>query len=537
MYDMIIVGGGPAGLSAAIYMARAKYRVLVLEKDKIGGQITITSEVVNYPGVYQTSGTELTTTMHKQAEGFGAEFQFAEVLSIDSSDKIKKIRTNQGEFSALGVVLALGANPRKLGFEGEETFQGRGVAYCATCDGEFFKNMEVYVVGGGFAAVEEGVFLTKYASHVHIVVRKEEFSCAKTVADKALNHPKITVNFQTEVEKVSGVNTVNSIVLKDKISGDTRTITDEKGLGVFVFAGYVPNTGWLGDEIDLDKGYIITDEFGKTNVEGIYAAGDVCIKELRQVVTAVSDGAISATSLEKYVEALHHELDLPELIVQKGHSEGNSEHHHEHFSVNSEDGNEFISQEMVAQLQPVLDQFQEEVIIKAQIGTDELGSELQAFVQECSNLTPKIKCELVKIEESQSYMDLYQGNGTFTGVRYQAIPGGHEFNSFLIGLYVLSGAGKPLEADVMERISNLKTANIQVFITLACNVCPDVVVACQRIALSNPEINTTIIDVAHQPELRQKYNIMSVPCMVVNQDIVHFGKKQMDELLDILENS
>ena len=163
LYDVIIAGGGPAGLSAAIYMARARYRVLVMEKEKIGGQITITSEIVNYPGVKKTSGKELTESMRLQAEAFGAEFAIGEVVSMELGEEMKILHTTKGDFSALGVIIATGANPRKLGFKGEKEFQGRGVAYCATCDGEFFTDMEVFVIGGGFAAAEEGIFLTKYA--------------------------------------------------------------------------------------------------------------------------------------------------------------------------------------------------------------------------------------------------------------------------------------------------------------------------------------------------------------------------------------
>lgn len=540
LYDVIIVGAGPAGLSAAIYMARAKYKVLVLEKEKIGGQITITSEVVNYPGVFETSGSELTSTMHKQAEAFGAEFQFAEVLDVNSDAPIKKITTNQGEFQALGVILALGANPRKLGFQGETEFQGRGVAYCATCDGEFFKNMEVYVVGGGFAAVEEGIFLTKYASHVHMLVRGDSFSCAKTVADKALEHKKITVNFNTEVEKVEGTHTLNSITILDKKTGETRTVLDEKGLGVFVFAGYVPNTQWLSEIVELEKGYIVTNPQGETNIKGIYAAGDVRIKELRQVVTAVSDGATAATTMEKYVEALHHELDLPELTVEKNENCecGQPKDGHTHYSANPEvDGNEFISGEMIEQLQPVLAQFQDTVLVKTQLGSNELAQELGTFAKECGSISPKIKFETTNSEEPLSYMELCKEDGSSIGVRYQAIPGGHEFNSFLIGLFNLSGAGKQLDATVSDRIKGLKSADLKVFLTLSCTMCPDVVVASQRIALENPNVNATMIDIAHNQELREKYKIMSVPCLVINDEEVHFGKKQMDEIIELLEKN
>ena len=188
LYDVVVVGGGPAGLTAALYLARAKYRVLVLEKEQLGGQITITSEVVNFPGVYKTSGRELTETMRKQAESFGAEFMLAEATGFELTGKIRKVITSRGEISCFGILLATGAHPRKIGFDGEEKFKGHGVAYCATCDGEFFAGKEVFVIGGGFAAAEESVFLTRYAKHVTVLVRGEDFSCAKNTADAAKNH-------------------------------------------------------------------------------------------------------------------------------------------------------------------------------------------------------------------------------------------------------------------------------------------------------------------------------------------------------------
>ena len=204
LYDVVVVGGGPAGLTAALYLARAKYRVLVLEKEQLGGQITITSEVVNFPGVYKTSGRELTETMRKQAESFGAEFMLAEATGFELTGKIRKVITSRGEISCFGILLATGAHPRKIGFDGEEKFKGHGVAYCATCDGEFFAGKEVFVIGGGFAAAEESVFLTRYAKHVTVLVRGEGFSCAKNTADAAKNHEKITVLTNCIVVSVEG---------------------------------------------------------------------------------------------------------------------------------------------------------------------------------------------------------------------------------------------------------------------------------------------------------------------------------------------
>ena len=219
-YDVVIVGGGPAGLTAAIYLARARYRVVVVEKDHFGGQITITSEVVNYPGVQRTSGTALTETMRKQAESFGAEFLLAEVTRLDMTDEIKTVHTSRGELKSFGVLLATGAHPRMVGFAGEEAFRGRGVAYCATCDGEFFTGKDVFVVGGGFAAAEESVFLTKYARHVTILIREDDFTCAKSTADTARQHEKITVHTNTVVEEVTGDTALRSIRMRNTKTGE-----------------------------------------------------------------------------------------------------------------------------------------------------------------------------------------------------------------------------------------------------------------------------------------------------------------------------
>ena len=197
LYDAVVVGGGPAGLTAALYLARARYRVIVVEGDRFGGQITITSEVVNYPGVLSASGSELTDTMRRQAEAFGAEFRLAQVTSLEVGGDVKVVHTSKGDLRCLAVLVATGASPRQVGFEGEAEFRGRGVAYCATCDGEFFTGKRVFVVGGGFAAAEEGAFLTRYASHVTILVRESDFTCAPATAEVAKSNPSIDVLYNT----------------------------------------------------------------------------------------------------------------------------------------------------------------------------------------------------------------------------------------------------------------------------------------------------------------------------------------------------
>ena len=249
LYDVIIIGGGPAGLTAAIYLTRAKYRVLLLEKEQFGGQITISAEVVNYPGIGKASGKELTDIMYAQAEYFGTEFLMAEATGLDVTGDVKIVHTTRGDYQSLGLLIATGARPKNVGFIGEEEHKGRGVAYCATCDGEFFTGKDVFVIGGGYAAAEESVFLTKFARHVTIFIRGEDFSCAKAVADQARNHEKITVKTNTVVEEVAGENGLTYMRYKNKKTGEVTEFQPENGetFGVFVFAGYAPATELVKD--------------------------------------------------------------------------------------------------------------------------------------------------------------------------------------------------------------------------------------------------------------------------------------------------
>ena len=229
LYDVVVAGGGPAGLTAALYLARARYRVLVVEKEHFGGQITITSEVVNFPGVETTSGTKLTDTMRRQAQKFGAEFLLAEIEKLDMDGEIKVIHTSRGKLYSFGVLLATGAHPRMVGFAGEEEFRGHGVAYCATCDGEFFTGKDVFVVGGGFAAAEESVFLTKYARQVTVLIRGEDFTCAKAVADAARSHEKIKVLTNVQVEEVAGDSALRLLRYRNTKTGEKTEYTPPEG--------------------------------------------------------------------------------------------------------------------------------------------------------------------------------------------------------------------------------------------------------------------------------------------------------------------
>lgn len=546
LYDLIIVGAGPAGLSAAIYMARAKYRVLVLEKAGIGGQITITSEIVNYPGVEKTSGKELTEQMRRQAESFGAKFKIAEVLDMELQQDIKVLHTTKGEYRTLGVVLAPGANPRKLGFKGEREFQGRGVAYCATCDGEFFTGMNVFVIGGGFAAVEEGIFLTKYAKKVTLVVRGKEFSCARTVSDQLSRYAQIQTIFETELIEVGGEAMVSYAKFRNRSTKEEWTYEAEKEgtFGIFVFAGYVPNTEWIGSEVERnEQGYLLTDSNQKTNIDGVYAAGDVCVKNLRQVVTAVSDGATAATSLEKVVSELHEKLDIPDLAEEKEPEKDDRETSQNASSENvAEEG--FINASIRKQLEGVFARFEQPVLLKAWLDDSPLSGEISGFLRELEGISDKVSWLEA---EGKTYSDSTGGeiilpgievcraDGSSSGIWFHGVPGGHEFNSFVIALYNVAGPGQEIEESTRQKLDNLQEKkNLKILVSLSCTMCPETVMSAQKAASISGNVEAEMFDLAHFPQLKEKYKVMSVPCMVLNDEKIFFGKKSVSEVTEIL---
>jgi len=533
LYDVIVIGGGPAGLTAAIYLARAKYRTLVLEKEKFGGQITITHEVVNYPGVERTDGEALTETMRRQAENFGAEFMLAEVEGLDLTGDVKIVKTAAGELKSFGVLLATGAHPRMVGFKGEGDFRGRGVAYCATCDGEFFTDKEVFVVGGGFAAAEEAMFLTKYARHVTILIRKDGFSCAQSIADAAANHPKITVLTNTEVEEVFGDSVLRGIRMRNNRTGEIREYRDPNGdnIGVFVFAGYAPATTLVKGVAELnEQGYIITDETMKTSVDGLYAAGDVRVKTLRQVVTAVGDGALAATELEKYASAMQKKTGLrPEPAAPAGKAEENPA------AVISAGGGLF-DEAMLAQLHTVFGRMENKLILKLTLDERPVSAELKGYMEELAALTDKLTLVMDEAGGEAPCVRVFGADGSYTGLAFHGVPGGHEFTSFVLGLYNAAGPGQPLDDELRRAASALGKRDIKILVSLSCTMCPELVLAAQRVASLNPHVTAEVYDITHFPKLREQYQVMSVPCLIVNDgEKVSFGKKNIRQLLDLLQ--
>ena len=303
-YDLVIVGSGPAGLAAAIYAERARIRTLVIEKGMVsGGQVLTTYEVDNYPGLPGVGGYDLGTKFREHADNLGAQFAEDEVLRIEDAGDVKRIVCEHETYEAKAVILATGASHRKLAVPGEEELAGMGVSYCATCDANFFEDFEVYVVGGGDSAVEEAMYLTKFARKVTIIHRRDELRAAKSIQEKAFKNDKLHFMWDTVVEEVGGDGILSWMTVKNVKTGEVTKIEadeDDGMFGVFGFIGTIPNSDIFKGSVEMDeRGYIPTDADMHTNIPGVYAAGDVRVKSLRQVVTAAADGAIAAVMVER----------------------------------------------------------------------------------------------------------------------------------------------------------------------------------------------------------------------------------------------
>ena len=581
LYDVIVIGGGPAGLTAGLYLARARYRVLILEKDDFGGQITITNEVVNYPGVGRTTGRALTQTMRQQAQDFGAEFLSAEAIGLDVHGDVKTVHTSRGDLKAFGILIATGASPRKLGFEGESEYAGRGVAYCATCDGEFFTGKEVLVVGGGFAAAEESVFLTAYASKVTVLVREQDFTCDATVADAAKNNPKIDVRYQVELQGVTaGQGGLREATILNRATGQTETWKPADGgtFGVFVFAGYVPATDLVRGVVELDDyGYVVTHGYLETSVPGVYAAGDLRAKNLRQVVTATADGAIAAVELERYAKRMSEKTGLmpqrpASYVYEQSTAKTNAASLDDTAPApapakRSADAaaaanavrksSELFSDATRQQLNVVFGRMSRPVTLALELDDTPLSTELRGFIDALVALSGgKLKSTVVdgeykKDDTGRAVFDVDSVlpaarpcvrmvvDGEPTGLAFHGVPSGHEFNSFVLGLYNVAGPGQPLGDDLIDRSRSITDPlDIMVLVSLTCTMCPETVLASQRIASLNPAVRAEAYDVAHFPELRDHYGAMSVPCIVITRadgtQQVEFGKKSIPQMLELV---
>ena len=302
MYDLAIIGGGPAGLAAGLYGARANLKTIVIEKGLYGGQMQNTLEIENYPGFKNVGGPDLSDHMYNQALAVGCEWKMGEVTRVSLEGQPKIVEVGGTEIQARSVIIASGAQPRRLGVQGEHELAGRGVSYCATCDGAFYEDLDVIVVGGGDSAVEEGIFLTRYANSVTVIHRRDVLRAQAILQERAFANPKMKFVYNSEVQEIQGENRVTGVLVRNNQDGSTQVIP---GSGVFIYVGFFPNSDYLKGTGILDEwGYVVTGPDMKTSIPGVFAAGDVRTTPLRQIVSAASDGAIAAMQAYHYLETL-----------------------------------------------------------------------------------------------------------------------------------------------------------------------------------------------------------------------------------------
>lgn len=538
IYDLIIIGGGSAGLSAAIYAGRATLDTLIIERMQPGGQAAITSEIVNYPGIRKTTGSRFMEDMILHAQDFGATFLTSEITKLDFSQPIKKIYTENEVLECISVIIATGANPKKVGFPGEEEYTGRGVSYCSTCDGQFFKGYDIFVLGGGMSATEEALYLTRFGKSITMLVRKDRFSCPQYMAEKIFNHPKIKVKFNTEVVSVSGKQLLDTIVLKNNKTGEEYQYLATKespALGLFVFAGYKPATDLFQNIVHLDSdGYIPTNEEMETNIKGIFAAGDLRPKQLRQIVTAVADGAIAATAAEKYISHYKEKNNskssiLPDLLAMKNENEKKED---------------ILTHKN--QIQTALHGLQEDILLTAVLDKNKDHSKkLEDFVQKLSHLNSHIKVKLISSEESAAKQLLkmpgapmlcLQGT-TNKNLFYHGVPDGLELNNFLKVLCNLSQYHDSIDSAILHKINSItKKFTIKICVTTQCAYCPDTVFHAMTIGLLNSNITVQMVDISVFHQIQKEYDITSTPAIIVNDSHVYKGTKTVEELLKLLHD-
>lgn len=545
LYDLIIVGAGPAGLSAGLYAGRATLDTLILEGDTVGGQVTTTSVVYNYPAVEKVDGTQLMNQMQKQVTDFGVTIAHDQVKKYQLADEVKLLVDKSGqEYRARSVIIATGAQPRTVGFSGENEFRGRGVAYCSTCDGELFSGLQIFVIGGGYAAAEEADYLSRFGKHVTVLVRGDHFSCPPLMAARALNNPKVSVKYNTEVKQVTGDDYVTAATLVNNKTGKETVYHVDDGdntFGIFIYVGTKPATEKLQGLVDLnDQGYIKAAADGATDVPGVYAAGDVIVKNLRQIITAASDGAVAATAAEQYVTAQKQRQGVPihrapvKTATQPVGQTTDLEHQEK---VSPHQGN-WLTAEIDSQLKPIFARLTKPVTLEVNTDGSALSQQLLSFTTEFASLDDHLT---VKTKEGQGdllpLLKLLDADGQDTGLHYAGIPTGHELNSLVLGIYNVAGPGQTIDPALADRIKRLPAAKIRIGVSLTCHFCPDVVAACQRMASLNPGITATMIDLQHFPDLRKSKKIMSVPATMINDAPVIFGSQSLEQLVAAVEKN
>lgn len=544
IYDTVIIGAGPAGLTAAIYAGRATLDTLVIEADQIGGQVTTTSVVWNYPGVEKVDGTALMNKMQQQAAHFGVQLTKDRIAGYDLKDDLKVLHGSKQNYYARSVILAGGAKPRELDFPGEKQFRGHGIAFCSTCDGELFSGLEVFVIGGGYAAAEEADYLTRYAKHVTVIAREDHFTCAPLTAARALNNPKVTVKFNTEIVRVTGQDYLQTAVFKNNQTGEEFTYqADQQAqtFGIFIYIGTQPATTGLTGILEHDQhGYLKVDQQLQTNLPGVFAAGDIVAKPLRQIVTAAGDGALAATSAEHYVTALKERLHI--LIKrqekQPAKTVGQTSQLADDSAASVVHQGAWFPVKMKEQLQQILARLTKKVILQVWDDGSQKSQELQSFATEFCQLDQHLQFQVAPAPSHETYLPvlrLLNDQQKDTGIRFGGIPTGHELNSLVLAVYNLAGPGQELSPQLIARIKALPPTRIKIGVALTCHFCPDVVAACQHMAALNPNVSAEMLDLQLFPELRKQKHIMSVPATMINDGEVIFGSQTPEQLVAACE--
>lgn len=598
LYDLIIIGAGCAGLTAGIYAGRAKLKTAVFEKQQPGGQAATTDEIANYPGFEHITGPELMERMLQQAKSFGTELISADVTKVDLAASPKAVHTGDRVYHAHTILIATGANPKKLGFEGEEEFRGRGVGYCATCDGFFFEGKDIFVIGGGYSAAEEALYLTRFGKKVTIVVRKDQFKCAQSIVDKVMANPKIEVWFNTELIKAYGDSLLKGAVFRNNVTGEEKRyeVPKEDGIfGIFVFVGYTPDTKLFEGQLKLDSnGYIETKEDMHTEVPGVFAAGDVRLKQLRQLVTATSDGAVAAVQAEKYLTEYREKngtpLEVPEgrrnTYPPEGEKQvpykrlddvgdeyrtpagtavaGSIEKSTESAAEGAVQKKEAVSENTTAanhesglltpqlriQVKEIFSGLKKPVqLVMIADPKNPKSEEMQTFLEDLCGMSGLLSLQVYRSGENKEVEEkiqfgrvlsvaLLDENGCYTGIKFSGIPAGHEFNSLVLALCHAAGKEPTVSEELRKRIEAVeKDVYIQIAVSLSCHFCPEVVMAAQQIAVLNPNIQAEMVDIGCFPDIRQQFNVMSVPAVIINNSSVSFGKKTMEELVELIEKA
>lgn len=556
-HQTIIIGGGPAGLTSAIYLRRAGYEALLLEKEEKGGQICISNEVVNYPGIEKTDGETLAETMRRQAIAFGAEIRRENVVSLSLKDSAKIIQTDKNHYEAAVVIYAAGATPRQLDFPGEKEFAGKGIAYCATCDGELFAGKPIFVVGGGYAAAEEAIYLTRYSKPIVMIVREPDFTCAKELADKVKAHPDIKIEFNTEIQRVEGEQFAKKIVFKNSLNDSEWVYESKETVGIFIFAGYLPQTDLVKKQLVCDKqGYLVTDEGKRTNVEGVYGAGDVCQKTLRQLVTAVADGAIAAETIVtdyplEQMDASINEKQQAVGMTGASPKAGSQEklvknvsrqlHGQEEKKLYTDGAmrQESVFKEIYPQIKEVEKHFETIPFCKVLLNRSEASDSVRNFMKELEEIMPKVRVQYENVEAAEDSMlpsiSISSADGKRKGMFIHGTPGGHEFSTFLSALYQAAGPGKPLMGEILAQIRSIVTpVRLDIGVTLSCHKCPELASSAMIIAAYSPMVEVHLVNMAQFPEFKEKYQVYSVPFLMVNREHVYYGKKNVEQLMKII---